>query len=196
MSAALLCPGSSWIGPLVVALIRNSTGSLRQAFIYLLATVVLSLLMLWYLVDVRQGMIDVGRVGEPGEKGLEQALDELAGTEPDQDQDKNYENDNLLATAGDRKRAASPKGDVRADTYSSSDPLPYTSSEALLPPLVENYENDNLLATAGDRKRTASPKGAVRADTYSSSDPLPYTSSEALLPPLVDPDERHSASFH
>ncbi|KAF4699025.1 hypothetical protein FOZ62_031562 [Perkinsus olseni] len=54
--------GSSWLGPLVVGIIRNFTGSLRGGFVYILLMIVLPSLGLAFFVDHDQGMIDVGRL--------------------------------------------------------------------------------------------------------------------------------------
>ncbi|KAF4673960.1 hypothetical protein FOL47_009877 [Perkinsus chesapeaki] len=53
--------GSSWLGPLIIGLIKQSTGSLRGGFIYLLIMTLLPSLALTLFVDHDKGMIDIGR---------------------------------------------------------------------------------------------------------------------------------------
>ena len=53
--------GGSWLGPLVVTLIQNATGSLRQGFVFLMVVTALSAIAFWFLVDHQKGMLQVGR---------------------------------------------------------------------------------------------------------------------------------------
>ncbi|KAF4673961.1 hypothetical protein FOL47_009878 [Perkinsus chesapeaki] len=54
--------GSSWLGPLIIGLIRHGTGSLRWGFIYLLMMIVLPSIALALFVDHDKGMVEVGRL--------------------------------------------------------------------------------------------------------------------------------------
>ncbi|KAF4737338.1 Autophagy protein 22 [Perkinsus olseni] len=57
--------GSSWLGPLVVGIIRNFTGSLRGGFVYILLMIVLPSLGLAFFVDHDQGLTDRVRAKLP-----------------------------------------------------------------------------------------------------------------------------------
>lgn len=54
--------GSSWLGPLVTAIIVQATGSLRLSLVYLLIMLLAPTVLLQLCVDHRQGMVDVGRL--------------------------------------------------------------------------------------------------------------------------------------
>jgi MFS transporter, UMF1 family len=53
--------GGSWLGPLVITIIKNSTESLRPGFIFLFFLTGGSAILLAYLLDHKKGMRDVGR---------------------------------------------------------------------------------------------------------------------------------------
>lgn len=59
---AITDKGSSWLGPFVIGIIKQTTGSFRGGFIYLLIMLVLPALGLAIFVDHDQGLIDVGRM--------------------------------------------------------------------------------------------------------------------------------------
>ena len=50
--------GSSWIGPMIVAILYDRFGSVRYAFVYLLGACLLSVFILKYYVDVEKGAQD------------------------------------------------------------------------------------------------------------------------------------------
>ncbi|KAF4673959.1 hypothetical protein FOL47_009876 [Perkinsus chesapeaki] len=74
--SAITDRGSSWLGPLIVGLIKETTGSLRGAFVYFFIMFALPSLALAFFVDHDKGMIDVGRllVEESGESGISENI--------------------------------------------------------------------------------------------------------------------------
>ncbi|KAJ7562591.1 hypothetical protein O6H91_03G075900 [Diphasiastrum complanatum] len=59
---ALSSKGSAWLGPFIVAILVQFTGSLRIAFVYVLAVILVSIFLLHYFIDNKQGLIDAGRL--------------------------------------------------------------------------------------------------------------------------------------
>ena len=60
--------GTSWLGPLIVGIVVDATGSLRLGFFSVFFFMVIGGLLLWR-VDVNKGARTVGRVEEGSEEG-------------------------------------------------------------------------------------------------------------------------------
>merc|ERR1719203_1018912 len=57
--------GSSWIGPLVVGILKSATGSIRFSFLYLVLVLVIPILMLVFCIDFVEGARAVGNAAAP-----------------------------------------------------------------------------------------------------------------------------------
>jgi len=54
--------GSSWMGPLVTAVLYQTTGEMRWIFLYLLVMVALPMVLLFFFVNQRKGELAAGRL--------------------------------------------------------------------------------------------------------------------------------------
>jgi len=60
--------GSSWLTPLISAVLADATGNLRYTFFWVLLVTILPALAIHFFVDYEQGKIDVGRVAGKGDQ--------------------------------------------------------------------------------------------------------------------------------